>query len=97
MSLPPSTWRWKLFGVEQGTVLHRPRLLSDNGSSYISADLAKWLDSQDMDHVRDAPYHPTTQGKIERWSSDAEEPHPARELLSAGRPSEAIQLAIHWP
>ena len=41
--------------------------LSDNGSSYVSADLAKWLDGQDMEHVRGAPYHPMTQGKIERW------------------------------
>jgi transposase InsO family protein len=48
-------------------VIHRPRLLSDNGSSYISADLAKWLDGQNMEHVRGAPYHPMTQGKIERW------------------------------
>jgi transposase InsO family protein len=54
-------------GLDQATVVHRPRLLSDNGPSYISADLAKWLDSQDMDHVRGAPYHPMTQGKIERW------------------------------
>jgi putative transposase len=54
-------------GLDQATVVHRPRLLSDNGSSYISADLAKWLDGQDMDHVRGAPYHPMTQGKIERW------------------------------
>jgi putative transposase len=28
---------------------------------------AKWLDGQDMEHVRGAPYHPMTQGKIERW------------------------------
>jgi len=54
-------------GLDRATVAHRPRLLSDNGSSYISADLAKWLDRQDMDHVRGAPYHPMTQGKIERW------------------------------
>ncbi len=40
---------------------------SDNGSSYISGDLAEWLDNNDMDHVRGAPYHPQTQGKIERW------------------------------
>jgi putative transposase len=44
------------------------RLLSDNGSSYISADLAEWLDDQNMKHVRGAPYHPQTQGKIERWN-----------------------------
>ena len=37
------------------------------GSSYIAADLAKWLDGQNMEHVRGAPYHPMTQGKIERW------------------------------
>jgi transposase InsO family protein len=57
----------KASGLDQTKVVHRPRLLSDNGSSYISADLAKWLDGQDMDHVRGAPYHPMTQGKIERW------------------------------
>jgi putative transposase len=54
-------------GLSQAKVVHRPRLLSDNGSSYISADLAKWLDDQNMELVRGAPYHPVTQGKIERW------------------------------
>jgi transposase InsO family protein len=54
-------------GLDQATVIHRPRLLSDNGPSYVSADLAEWLDGQDIDHVRGAPYHPMTQGKIERW------------------------------
>ncbi len=57
----------KAAGLDQVTVVHRPRLLSDNGASYISGDLAKWLQSQAMDHVRGAPYHPMTQGKIERW------------------------------
>ena len=57
----------KASGLNQAKVIHRPRLLSDNGSSYISADLAKWLDGQNMEHVRGAPYHPMTQGKIERW------------------------------
>ena len=54
-------------GCDQATVLHKPRLLSDNGSSYISGELADWLEDQQMDHVRGAPYHPQTQGKIERW------------------------------
>jgi hypothetical protein len=57
----------KASGLDQVKVIHRPRLLSDNGSSYISADLAKWLNSQNMEHTRGAPYHPMTQGKIERW------------------------------
>ena len=54
-------------GLEHVEVKHRLRLLSDNGSSYISADLASWLESKGMSHVRGAPYHPMTQGKIERW------------------------------
>jgi putative transposase len=54
-------------GCDQANVVHKPRLLSDNGSSYISGDLAEWLDDRKMDHIRGAPYHPQTQGKIERW------------------------------
>jgi len=54
-------------GCDQVKVYHKPRLLSDNGSSYISGDLADWLRAQGMEHIRGAPYHPQTQGKIERW------------------------------
>ena len=54
-------------GCDQVNVHHRPRLLSDNGPSYISGELAEWLDDKGMDHVRGAPYHPQIQGKIERW------------------------------
>ena len=54
-------------GLDQVNVAHRPRLLSDNGSSYISADLAQWLDDRKIEHIRGAPYHPQTQGKNERW------------------------------
>jgi len=53
--------------LDQAAVVDRPRLLSDNGSSYISSDLATWLKGQAIDHVRGAPFHPQTQGKIERW------------------------------
>src|SRR4051812_14974710 len=44
-----------------------PDRLSDNGPSYISANLAEWLAKQNIGHVRGAPCHPQTQGKIERW------------------------------
>ena len=54
-------------GCDQVHVVHKPRLLSDNGSSYVSGELAEWLGDKGMDHVRGAPYHPQTQGKIERW------------------------------
>jgi transposase InsO family protein len=54
-------------GCDSAVVAHRPRLLTDNGSSYISGDLATWLEGEGIDHVRGAPNHPQTQGKIERW------------------------------
>lgn len=54
-------------GCDSATVVAKPRLLSDNGSSYIAGDLADYLDDKGMDHVRGAPRHPQTQGKIERW------------------------------
>jgi len=44
-----------------------PRLLSDNGASYVAGELADYLADKGMGHVRGAPYHPQTQGKIERW------------------------------
>jgi transposase InsO family protein len=44
-----------------------PRLLSDNGSCYISNNLASYLVDVGMDHVRGAVNHPQTQGKIERY------------------------------
>jgi putative transposase len=43
--------------------VHKPRLLSDNGSSHV----AGWPQGKGMKHCRSAPYHPQTQGKIERW------------------------------
>ena len=54
-------------GCEQAIVQHKPRLLSDNGSCYISGELAEWMQKQEMEHIRGAPFHPQTQGKIERW------------------------------
>jgi putative transposase len=54
-------------GCDHATVVPRPRLLTDNGSSYVSGDLADWLRDQGIGHVRGAPNHPQTQGKIERW------------------------------
>lgn len=54
-------------GITQVAVKHRPRLLSDNGSAYISADLAEYLAPYHIRQIHGAPYHPQTQGKIERY------------------------------
>ena len=54
-------------GCDQAHVHHKPRLLSDNGPCYIASELADYIEAQAMSHVRGAPMHPQTQGKIERW------------------------------
>ena len=54
-------------GCDSATVLHKPRLFSDNGPSYIAGGLAEYIEANKMSHVRGAPCHPQNQGKIERW------------------------------
>lgn len=54
-------------GVDRVNVRLRPRLLSDNGPCYVSDELRKYLEDKGMSHTRGAPYHPQTQGKIERY------------------------------
>ena len=49
------------------TKKQRPKLLSDNGSCYISAELQDWLKGHELSHICGKPYHPMTQDKMERW------------------------------
>jgi len=53
--------------LDEVKVKHKPRLLSDNGPCYISCELAEYLEAHGMTHTHGRPYHPQTQGKIERW------------------------------
>jgi transposase InsO family protein len=45
----------------------RPRVLTDNGSAYVSKYLKEYFGEQKIKHIRCAPHHPMTQGKIERY------------------------------
>src|SRR3546814_13973284 len=73
-------------GCDKAHVRHRPRLLSDNGPSYIPDELADYIKANAMSHVRSAPFHPPPQGKNERWHQTqknrvlTEKNNPPREL-----------------
>lgn len=54
-------------GITKIKVRHRPRLLSDNGPCYVSGQLKNYLREREIKHIRGRPYHPMTQGKIERF------------------------------
>ena len=57
----------KKTGNQEISVRHRPRLLSDNGPAYVSQELKEYLQTKGMTQTHGAPYHPMTQGKIERY------------------------------
>jgi transposase InsO family protein len=54
-------------GIRSIKVISRPRLLSDNGPCYVSKALSNYLEEERIGHTRGKPYHPMTQGKIERY------------------------------
>jgi putative transposase len=57
----------RVSGVKHVDIINRPRLLSDNGPCYVSRPLKDYLDEQQIEHIHSRPYHPQTQGKIERY------------------------------
>ena len=55
---------------------------------YLSGELSAYLENNGMAHTRGKPYHPQTQGKIERWHRSLhEKPDSAESLLFTGRAS----------
>jgi putative transposase len=54
-------------GVSHVAVVHRPRLLSDNGPAFVSKPLAQYLKGHRLKHIRGRSHHPQTQGKLERY------------------------------
>src|ERR1700692_1558612 len=87
-------------GLHEARPTQRPRLLSDNGSSYVAGDLAKWLDAHKIKHIRGAPYHPMTQGKIERWHQTLKKRILLEKLPPPGpprRPDPPLRRRLHPP
>ncbi len=54
-------------GMVDVPVEDRTRLLSDNGSGYISKAFQKYVQLVGIRHIFAAPYHPQTNGKLERY------------------------------
>ena len=44
-----------------------PRIISDNGSAFISKDFKAFIREAGMTHVRTSTFYPQSNGKIERW------------------------------
>jgi|TARA_Y100000294_G_scaffold91977_1_gene85772 transposase InsO family protein len=54
-------------GMTEVPLEDRARLLSDNGSGYVSRAFGDYLRLVGIRHILAAPYHPQTNGKLERY------------------------------
>jgi len=54
-------------GMTEIPVADRTRLLSDNGSGYVSRAFNDYLQLVGIRHILAVPYHPQTNGKLERY------------------------------
>jgi transposase InsO family protein len=51
----------------------RPTLLTDNGAGFAGEVMSKYLKARGVKHIFGAPYHPQTQGKVERFNRTLKE------------------------
>ena len=74
-------------GMDQIPITDRTRLLSDNGPSYVSRAFRDYLGMVDIRHILAAPFHPQTNGKLERHHQTLKPSCPMSCLQTWRRPS----------
>lgn len=83
-------------GVRDVHVRHRPRLLSDNGSAYISKELKSYLAEKEIAHTRGRPCHPQTQGKIERYHRTMKNVVTLQNYYAPWELEQELERFVHW-
>jgi transposase InsO family protein len=76
--------------------VHRPALLTDNGSGYIGKVMQKYLQALELRHLRTRSHHPQTTGKIERMQRTVKEEVELVTHLSPGELRAAIARFVAY-
>jgi putative transposase len=80
-----------------GHALNRhPRLLTDNGSAFSGWVLSDYLDNRGIRHIFGRPYHPQTQGKVERFNRTIKDHIYVLNYDSPDKLQLALTEAVNW-
>lgn len=60
-------------GLDQAPPVKKPRLVSDNGPGLVGAAFREYTEGARLKHIFASPYHPQTNGKIERYHRSLKE------------------------